>query len=72
MREHDEDSAWREAMRKFSDVADGFCILGFDKVNKKKFVFGLNKNPATKDGLFLIQCKAMEWTGGGTEDTEEE
>ena len=55
--------AWKEAMKRFSDISDGFCILGFDKKNKRKFVFGLNKNQATGDGLFIIQHAAMEWMG---------
>ena len=59
------DEAWKQAMAKFSEFSDGFCIMGYDKVTKSKICFGLSKNTAASDGLFLIQRKAIEWVGSG-------
>lgn len=61
---------WKEAMKKFSSISDGFCVLGFDKANKRKFVFGLNKDAATRDGLFIIQHAALEWMGTEIENIQ--
>ena len=58
-------------MAKFSTISDGFCILGYDKKNKRKFVFGMNKNAAAGDGLFIIRHRAMEWMGVDPEQDEE-
>lgn len=65
------DEAWKQAMAKFSEFSDGFCIMGYDKVTKSKICFGLSKNTAASDGLFLIQRKAIEWIGGKIENMEE-
>ena len=67
----EKDEAWRKAMAKFAEFSDGFCIMGYDKILKTRISFGLNKNIATSDGLFLIQRKAIEWVGSGVEDLGE-
>jgi hypothetical protein len=72
MRDEEQEQAWRQAMAKFSTISDGFCILGYDKKNKRKFVFGMNKNAAAGDGLFIIRHRAMEWMGADPEQEEEE
>ena len=65
------DEVWKQAMAKFSEFSDGFWIMGYDKVTKNKICFGLSKNTAASDGLFLIQRKAIEWIGEGMENMEE-
>ena len=66
------DEAWKQAMAKFSEFSDGFCIMGYDKVTKSKICFGLSKNAAASDGLFLIQRKAIEWIGGVEEELQQD
>jgi len=60
---------WRESLKSFSKVSDGFWIIGYTKEDRNKFAFGHAEDPALDDALVLPEFAARQWAE--TQDSNE-
>jgi hypothetical protein len=71
MSEEQNNSAWQKAIKSFSQISDGFWIIGYRNQGNERFAFGLAEDPALEDALVLPQHAAHLWATDQRTDSQE-